>query len=65
MSSDDHSSGDRAGQETGETGEIGETGKEAGPSQTDYIIAIPDIHVVEEAEAGGEVLDTATQSTSR
>uniref|UniRef100_A0A4W5LLM9 receptor protein-tyrosine kinase n=1 Tax=Hucho hucho TaxID=62062 RepID=A0A4W5LLM9_9TELE len=48
VSSDDHSSGDQ----------------EAGPSQTDYIIAIPDIHVVEEAEAGGEVLDTATQSTS-
>uniref|UniRef100_A0A674D1Z3 receptor protein-tyrosine kinase n=1 Tax=Salmo trutta TaxID=8032 RepID=A0A674D1Z3_SALTR len=47
VSSDDHSSGDR----------------EAGPSQTDYIIAIPDIHVVEEAEAGGEVLDTATQNT--
>ncbi|XP_055798809.1 platelet-derived growth factor receptor beta-like [Salvelinus fontinalis] len=61
VSSGDHSSGDRAGQETGE---IEETGKEAGPSQTDYIIAIPDIHVAEEAEAGGEVLDTATQSTS-
>uniref|UniRef100_A0A8C8FG69 receptor protein-tyrosine kinase n=1 Tax=Oncorhynchus tshawytscha TaxID=74940 RepID=A0A8C8FG69_ONCTS len=58
VSSDDHSSGDRTGQETGE---IEETGTEAGPSQTDYIIAIPDIHVAEEAEAGGEVLDTATQ----
>ncbi|XP_041750373.1 platelet-derived growth factor receptor beta [Coregonus clupeaformis] len=64
VSPDVQSSGDRAGQETEETGEIGETGKEAGPSQTDYIIAIPDIHVVEEAEASGEVLDTATQSTS-
>uniref|UniRef100_A0A8C7V2T1 receptor protein-tyrosine kinase n=1 Tax=Oncorhynchus mykiss TaxID=8022 RepID=A0A8C7V2T1_ONCMY len=60
VSSDDHSSGDRTGQETGE---IEETGTEAGPSQTDYIIAIPDIHVVEEAEAGGEVLDTATQTS--
>ncbi|KAK6305689.1 hypothetical protein J4Q44_G00244690 [Coregonus suidteri] len=53
------SPGDLAGQETGETWE------EAGPSQTEYIIDVPDIHVAIEAEAGsGEVLDTATQSTS-
>lgn len=52
--------GDLGGQKTGETWE------EAGPSQTEYIIDIPDIHVVIEAEAGGgEVLDTTTQSTSR
>ncbi|KAL0993868.1 hypothetical protein UPYG_G00114940 [Umbra pygmaea] len=46
---------------TVETRKIEETGKESGPSE--YIIAVPDIHAAIEAEAGGEMLDTTSQST--
>uniref|UniRef100_A0A6Q2X251 receptor protein-tyrosine kinase n=1 Tax=Esox lucius TaxID=8010 RepID=A0A6Q2X251_ESOLU len=63
---EDISSGDPAAQDMelrGKTREMAETRKEEGPSE--YVIPIPDIHAIVEAEEGGEVLDTATESISR
>uniref|UniRef100_A0A6Q2ZLF3 receptor protein-tyrosine kinase n=1 Tax=Esox lucius TaxID=8010 RepID=A0A6Q2ZLF3_ESOLU len=62
---EDISSGDPAAQDMelrGKTREMAETRKEEGPSE--YVIPIPDIHAIVEAEEGGEVLDTATERDS-
>ncbi|KAJ7996416.1 hypothetical protein DPEC_G00236850 [Dallia pectoralis] len=59
-------SGDPAAQDTELTAEnrqMADTEREADPSE--YIIAIPETYAIVEAVAGGEVLDTATQSISR